>query len=280
MVVACVSGSRYFDLDAVREASKDTRPRNTNGPKSDNADPASVLGHWPTRTTNPPGAPPLDWWDPVSTILGEELRLAGEKIHAGASMATLLGDGTDGRRETLGSKTLRRLVESGLIETGDAIAMPPDGYKGAHYAVFPSAFVEPWIKAMSPERVCVECGEPSRRIVETEQFYRSTGQPTDGKRAFTTGASINAGLQDKQHGATTPLGHDSSVERRVIGERWSDCGHNAWRPGLVLDPFAGSGTTLSVATGHGRDAIGIDLDERNAVLARERIGGLFLEVVA
>ena len=51
------------------------------------------------------------------------------------------------------------------------------------------------------------------------------------------------------------------------------------RPGLVLDPFAGSGTTLAVATGHGRDAIGIDLDSRNADLARERIGE-FLEVVA
>ena len=32
-----------------------------------------------------------------------------------------------------------------------------------------------------------------------------------------------------------------------------------------------------VATGHGRDAILIDLDERNADLARERIG-MFLDV--
>jgi DNA modification methylase len=40
---------------------------------------------------------------------------------------------------------------------------------------------------------------------------------------------------------------------------------------------AGSGTTLAVATGHGRDAIGIDLDERNAELALERIG-MFLTV--
>ena len=49
------------------------------------------------------------------------------------------------------------------------------------------------------------------------------------------------------------------------------------RPGIVLDPFAGSGTTLMVATGHGRDAIGIDLDIRNADLARDRVG-MFLEV--
>lgn len=47
--------------------------------------------------------------------------------------------------------------------------------------------------------------------------------------------------------------------------------------GTVLDPFAGSGTTLAVATGHGRDAIGIDLDARNADLARARVG-MFLTV--
>lgn len=44
------------------------------------------------------------------------------------------------------------------------------------------------------------------------------------------------------------------------------------RGGTVLDPFAGSGTTVAVATGHGRSAIGIDLDERNAWLARDRVG--------
>ncbi|HLH45670.1 MAG TPA: DNA methyltransferase, partial [Acidimicrobiales bacterium] len=47
-----------------------------------------------------------------------------------------------------------------------------------------------------------------------------------------------------------------------------------------LDPFAGSGTTGQVACQLGRDAILVDLDERNVELARKRIGpyGL-LEVV-
>jgi hypothetical protein len=52
-----------------------------------------------------------------------------------------------------------------------------------------------------------------------------------------------------------------------------------WRPGLVLDPFAGSGTTLLVAHGHGHDSIGIDLDSRNLELARERVGPFFFEEV-
>lgn len=75
-----------------------------------------------------------------------------------------------------------------------------------------------------------------------------------------------------------------------IETRWDDLAHYyhgpadgwheepGWRSGVVLDPFAGSGVTGLVATGHGRDFVGIDLDERNAELARQRIGPLFLSV--
>ena len=48
--------------------------------------------------------------------------------------------------------------------------------------------------------------------------------------------------------------------------------------GVILDLFAGTGTTLMVAAGHGRDAIGIDVDERNAELARGRLGWLLSDV--
>lgn len=51
-----------------------------------------------------------------------------------------------------------------------------------------------------------------------------------------------------------------------------------WRAGVALDPFAGSGTTLMVASGLGRDAIGIDIDERNVDLVQERIGMWPIEV--
>ena len=68
-----------------------------------------------------------------------------------------------------------------------------------------------------------------------------------------------------------------STDAVVDRPTWTDCGHDDYRRGIVLDPFAGSGTTLAVATGLGRDAIGIDLDDRNADLAAERVG-MFLEV--
>ena len=128
-------------------------------------------------------------------------------------------------------------------------------YKGAHYATWPDALCVKPIKTMCPERVCTVCGEPSRRIVETTRdMGRKQGRHVGGE-----------------------FGDSGATEYTTVG--WSDCGHDSWRPGVVLDPFAGSGTTLAVATGHGRDGIGIDLDDRNVELARERIGPMFFEVV-
>jgi hypothetical protein len=61
-------------------------------------------------------------------------------------------------------------------------------------------------------------------------------------------------------------------------DTFCDCGHKAFRKGIVFDPFAGSGTTLMVAEGLGRDSIGCDLDKRNDDLALQRCG-MFLEVI-
>jgi hypothetical protein len=48
---------------------------------------------------------------------------------------------------------------------------------------------------------------------------------------------------------------------------------------VVLDPFAGSGTTVVVATGHGRVGVGIDLNPLNADVAKSTIGPLLFSQV-
>ena len=47
--------------------------------------------------------------------------------------------------------------------------------------------------------------------------------------------------------------------------------------GTVLDPFAGSGTTLAVAVANGRNGIGIELNAEYIDLARQRIGNAVAE---
>jgi len=148
----------------------------------------------------------------------------------------------------------------------DTWVIPTEPYKGSHYATFPSDLVVKPVAAMCPERVCVVCGAPSRRITE------DTAELADAKQRFKwASGGLEKGL--KKDAATRV---DVSGARVTTG--WTDCGHDSWRRGVVLDPFAGSGTTLAVATGHGRDAIGIDIDSRNADLALERVG-MFLTLL-
>jgi len=49
------------------------------------------------------------------------------------------------------------------------------------------------------------------------------------------------------------------------------CEHEVWEPGVVLDPFIGSGTTAIAAEKHGRQWLGIELSPSFARLAEARI---------
>jgi len=127
-------------------------------------------------------------------------------------------------------------------------------YSGSHYAVMPPALVEPCILAGCPAKACAECGAGWVRVVERTRMIVRPG-PKDIKsqnRTATNGAMTQAP-------STRTLGFRPSCE--------CDAGT---APGLVLDPFMGSGTVGMVAEQHGRDWIGFDLDERNAALVTER----------
>jgi len=147
----------------------------------------------------------------------------------------------------------------------DTWKIPTHGFKGAHYATYPPALVEPLVKAMCPRRVCTVCGEPSRRIVDV-QYRDASGAAVDAARWAGPGET-GRGEHHNQPWATSHPAH--------VG--WTDCGHDSWRRGVVLDPFGGTGTTGQVAEGLGHDSILIDLDARNADLARDRVG-MFLKV--
>lgn len=94
-------------------------------------------------------------------------------------------------------------------------------YRGAHFAAFPPELVGTLLKTTAPVKVCAECGSPWARVFE----YVGGG--------------------DKQWRSWRPT---------------CDCDTDAPPvPGLVLDPFVGSGTTGVVCKEMGLRFAGLDL---------------------
>jgi|GEM_PF-2354116 len=131
----------------------------------------------------------------------------------------------------------------------------------AHYAMWPPKLAERLVLSMCPAEVCGVCGEPRRRV---ERITNSLGVAVQRKshQAGSDARDVRTNVADIH---TAP---DVSL-RETLG--WTDCGHDDYRPGVVLDPFAGTGTTLCVAHLHGRNAIGIDLNPANEQLLEPRM---------
>ena len=142
-------------------------------------------------------------------------------------------------------------------------------FSGAHFATFPEKLVEPCIKAGTSEKgVCGKCGRPWVRQVER------IGQTTTEK-ARERGYSEKRGDGGKL--VTNNLdyagGHGNNVRpSKTVGWKPS-CSCNADPvPATALDPFSGSGTVGVVALKHGRNFIGIELNEKYVAMARRRVG--------
>jgi hypothetical protein len=60
-----------------------------------------------------------------------------------------------------------------------------------------------------------------------------------------------------------------TIEYYTVG--WTDCGCDGFEPGIVLDPFMGSGTTALVALKMGRKFIGIEISRGYSLMALKRI---------
>lgn len=130
--------------------------------------------------------------------------------------------------------------------------IPTQGCPEAHFATFPEKLVEPMIKAGCPEFICKKCGKARVKIYKPSEEY-----------AKRLGKSWHDHKDDDSRGQryTRDIASDPcTADYRFKG--YTDCGCNAgWRPGIVLDPFAGAATTLYVAAQHRRDYIGIELKQ-------------------
>jgi len=142
---------------------------------------------------------------------------------------------------------------------------PTRGFSGAHFAVFPEKLPEICIKAATPEvGCCSKCGAPWKRLVKIN--YIPAGGRGNKEKTLT--------VEAKQSGqAPGPQGFKfgrANKDTKTLG--WQPtCKCNADRvPSIVLDPFAGSGTTLLVASKLGRKSVGYELSEEYCRLIVER----------
>lgn len=114
---------------------------------------------------------------------------------------------------------------------GDVWQLATSSYRGDHPAMFPVKLAERAIRAGCPERRCIACRRPQRRDV-----IRALG-----------GTAVRSSLRPT-----------------------CNCGADV-EPGVVLDPFLGSGTTAVAAEQAGRRWLGIELSPLFATSAEQRI---------
>jgi len=113
----------------------------------------------------------------------------------------------------------------------DVWTIASSNYRGAHFANFPEKLLERPLLATCPERVCTRCGLPWQRSLPKT------------------------------------VGHLA-----VVGELEPACACGAAaKPGVVLDPFIGAGTTAVVAEKLGRSWLGIELNPDFATQAEQRL---------
>lgn len=179
---------------------------------------------------------------------------------------------------------------------GDVWNMSHDRNTGDHLAPFPRELVLRAVTLACPPAVCSECGEPHTRQIERplknlnqdrpqaqralEKFKKSDLNEEHLKAIRAVGISDAGKAKQIQDGAGN---NDDKIQERAdeakkvlggyfreftfplpttVGWSGCDCDANPL-PGMVFDPFAGSGTTINTAYSLGYQAWGTDLDRSN-----------------
>lgn len=143
-------------------------------------------------------------------------------------------------------------------------------YKGAHFATFPPALVEPCLLAGTSPRVCERCGAPWRRqVARDHQFAGGSGRAGRTPEDIAgTGKRGDAGRLVGKHLRLGPV-----ITVATLGWQPTCRHHDAMGSAhaIVLDPFFGAGTVGVVARRHQRHYLGIDLNAEYIAQAEARI---------
>lgn len=315
MTIACVSKDRYFDLDAVRGApslNTHARTARVGEQRRPNHTPKASMGGNNNRDTldisnevHPMGAPPLDYWEiPTQPYAGSHYAvfppaLITKPIQAMCPAYVCLDCGTplglnhERPNAMPGVRSADHKSARAQRETSDEVlfqdvrqsphgahAINDEGLRNRPERL--SAASSPWtpdgVEGRLRDGTPTRDGRPLGTDVDSDRSGASHQRDQGRQPRRESGSSGQARARSETEASR--LAHDDVPSLWRVDPGAESCPRcsGRLRLGRVLDPFAGSGTTLQVATGHGRDAIGIDIDARNADLAADRCG-MFLEVV-
>jgi len=185
-----------------------------------------------------------------------------------------LPDAADSSRTFGGSSKHGANLQHGKRTTGRAYDVAPTGrnprsvlhiptapYRGAHYATFPPALIAPLILATCPRWCCPVCGQGWAPVVENH--WKDDGRKHDDGYAIAKRMGyLRLECDDNDGFATRVPPGTVNADITVLGHR-PTCNHSHTQaeavPGIVCDPFVGSGTTVMVAKQLLRRGIGFDL---------------------
>ena len=259
----------YYDADAVRNPLQASTEERMNYPASYNH---NATAHDPFKSQAAPG-------------FGYARSTLRELADGYDGQATKPYEGT-GAQDPSATKAriiegARARLEAGLVAGANLksvwqIATRP--YPEAHFATYPEEIPERCIKLGTSEKGCCErCGAPvERTTVTTVVPMRATSDRDTQASACRKEQPFARGWQQKGNNmaaVSETTGWEPSCECHFTdSESMGGFGLFRSEPCLVLDPFAGSGTTLHVARRLGRRSIGIELNPQYVQLARRRSG--------
>ncbi|GAI10374.1 unnamed protein product, partial [marine sediment metagenome] len=199
--------------------------------------------------------------EPTSELYIEHLRMVFAEVKR-------VQGNWNGHREPLSSyqgMDIKKMCDSAGKNPGDCWTINTQPFPDAHFAVFPEKLCEKPILAGCPAEVCKYCGMARVRITKTKLIKT---QNIHRHQKYGDSGQFGHQAANRYRDGHIP-GYN---ETETIG--WTSCScqqKDKYEPGIILDPFAGSGTVGVVAEKLNRSSILIDIKADYCEMAYNRI---------